>query len=135
VDVRGALIVLGSVCPALAVLAWLRLRAIDRSMRRRDDELMRLRAVPMLQALPVPVMDHLARNLIREHVAPGQDVFKLGERGDRFYVVAAGQADMFGNGRRIRTLRSGDSFGEIALCATSPGPPRFARARRSTSTH
>ncbi|MGH2918780.1 MAG: MFS transporter [Solirubrobacteraceae bacterium] len=115
VGVRGALVVLGLVCPALAALSWLRLRKIDGSMQARDDELVHLRAVPMLQSLPVPVMDHLSRYLTRAHVPAGQAVFEQGDVGDRFYVIAAGEADVVGDGRGIRTLRSGDSFGEIAL--------------------
>ncbi|MGH2839934.1 MAG: cyclic nucleotide-binding domain-containing protein, partial [Solirubrobacteraceae bacterium] len=94
---------------------WLRLRKIDGSMQARDDELVHLRAVPMLQSLPVPVMDHLSRYLTRAHVPAGQAVFEQGDVGDRFYVIAAGEADVVGDGRGIRTLRSGDSFGEIAL--------------------
>jgi MFS family permease len=120
VGLRGALFVLGSVCPALAALCWLRLRAIDRSMQQRDDELAHLRAVPMLQSLPVPVMDRLARGLIPAHVPAGQAVFEQGDAGDRFYVIAAGEADVLGDGDQIRTLGSSDCFGEIALLRNLP---------------
>ncbi len=130
VGVRGALGVLGAVCPALAALSWLRLRAIDNSMERRDEELARLRAVPMLQSLPVPVMDHLARNLTQAHVSAGETVFEQGEAGDRFYVIVAGEAEVFGDDRSIRSLRTGDSFGEIALLRDVP---RTAEVRARTA--
>jgi hypothetical protein len=120
VDVRGALVVLGSICPALAAYSWLRLRRIDDAMLRRDEELGRLRAVPMLRPLPVPVMDHLARYLTRSHVPAGEAVFEQGDAGDRFYVIAAGEADVMGDGRGIRTLHDGDCFGEIALLRDVP---------------
>jgi MFS family permease len=118
--VRGALVALGSVCPVLAALAWARLRAIDDSMHDRDDELAQLRAVPMLRLLPVPVMDRLARHLTRAHVEAGEAVFEQGDAGDRFYVIAAGQADVVGDGAHVVTLGSGDSFGEIALLRSVP---------------
>lgn len=118
--VRGGLVVLGSVCPALAALAWLRLRRIDRSVVRRDEELERLRDVPMLRALPMPVMDHLARHLMTSQVAAGTAVFHQGDVGDHFYVIIDGEAEVFGDGRLIRTLGSGDSFGEIALLRRVP---------------
>ncbi len=71
VGLRGALVALGSVCPALAALSWLRLRAVDRTIHTRDEELTYLRAVPMLRPLPMPVMDHLARHLRTRHVPAG----------------------------------------------------------------
>jgi hypothetical protein len=130
VKVRGALVALGSVCPALAALSWLRLRAVDASMQRRDEELALLRLVPTLQSLTVPVIDHLARNLTQAHVPAGETVFEQGDEGDCFYVVAAGEADVFGDGDRIRTLRRGDSFGEIALLRDVP---RTAEVRARTA--
>lgn len=120
VGLRGALVVLGSLCPLLAALAWLRLRAIDRSMRKRDEEVEYLRAVPMLQSLPVSVMDRLARDLSRTRVPAGEPVFAQGDEGDRFYVITSGEADVFGDGERICTLGSRDSFGEIALLRDVP---------------
>ena len=118
--VRGALVVLGAVSPLLTVLAWLRLRRIDGVLQRRDEELVHLRAVPMLGQLPMPVMDHLSRYLHRTRVPAGQMVFGQGDAGDRFSVIAAGEADVVGDGRDIRTLRHGDSFGEIALLRDVP---------------
>ena len=128
-DVRGALVALGSLCPALAAFSWLRLRRIDASMYRRDEELAHLRSVPMLQPLPIPVLDHLARNLERAHVPAGQTVFEQGDAGDRFYVIAAGEADVFRDGSDYHTLGSGDSFGEIALLRDVP---RTAEVRART---
>jgi MFS family permease len=113
--VRGALVALGSICPVLAALAWVRLRSIDRAILIRDAELELLHKVPMLRPLPVPVMEHLARHLGEVHIEAGQTVFEQGEPGDRFYVIARGEAEVIGDGAHIRTLGPGDSFGEIAL--------------------
>ena len=113
--VRGALVALGVVCPTLAALCWLRLRSIDRSIRLRDAELELLRGVAMLRPLPVPVTEHLARHLGRTQVPAAANVFEQGDTGDRFYVIAQGEAEVIRDGVLISTLARGDAFGEIAL--------------------
>jgi MFS family permease len=120
VGLRGALLVLGSLCPVLAAVSWVRLRAIDDHMRVRNDELAHLRHVPMLRPLPMPVMDRLARRLTLAHVPAGEAVFEQGDVGDRFYVIAAGEAEVLGDGRHICTLGTRESFGEIALLRDVP---------------
>jgi hypothetical protein len=113
--VRGALIVLGLVAPTLGALAWRRLHAIDAAMAHRDEEIDVLNDVAIFRPLPMPAIDELAQHLERVEVAAGEDVVVQGEHGDRFYVIEDGKADVIGDGRLIRTLRSGDGFGEIAL--------------------
>jgi MFS family permease len=115
VGVRGSLLVLGALCPLMGALSWLRLRKLDASLQRSDEQLAHLQAVPMLRPLPVPVLDRLARHLTRTRIPAGRAVFRQGDAGDAFFVIAAGEAEVLGNGTSIRTLRSGDSFGEIAL--------------------
>jgi MFS family permease len=117
---RGALVALGSVCPTLAILSWARLRSLDRAMGIRDEELDLLQEVPMLRPLPVPVMEHLGRHLVSMRISAGRAVFEQGDAGDRFYVIAAGEADVIGDGALIRTLGEGESFGEIALLRNIP---------------
>jgi MFS family permease len=113
--IRGALALLGLVAPTLAALAWHRLRAIDSAIEHRDKEIEVLNDVPMFRPLPMPAIDELALYVDDVDVAAGQDVFRQGDHGDRFYVIADGEADVIGDGRLIRTLRPGDGFGEIAL--------------------
>jgi hypothetical protein len=120
VDVHGALLLVGAVCPVLAALSWMHLRAIDGDLRQREEELSYLRAVPILQPLPVPVMDRLARSLVRVQVPAGHAVFPQGDPGDTFYVIADGVAEVVGNGERVCTLGSPGSFGEIALLRDCP---------------
>jgi len=69
----------------------------------------------MLQALPEAMIEHLAADVERESRAPGTTVFEEGDRGSRFYVVAAGRAEVSQGGTLLRTLGRGDGFGEIAL--------------------
>ena len=113
--IRGALAVLGLVGPALVVLAWPRLRAIDSSITYRDEAIGVLQQVAMLRVLPVPAIDTLALRLAHADVEAGDDVFRQGDVGDRFYVIADGEADVVRDGCLVRTMRSGDAFGEIAL--------------------
>jgi Cyclic nucleotide-binding domain len=113
--IRAALILLGLVAPVLAALAWRRLRAIDGAIAHRDREVEVLNSVSMFRPMPMPAIDELALHLERVDVAAGEDVVVQGEHGDRFYVIEHGEADVIGDGRYLRTLRSGDGFGEIAL--------------------
>jgi MFS family permease len=113
--VRGALVALGLIAPALAALAWKRLRAIDGRVAHRDAEIAVLQRVGMLRPLSIPAIENLAVHIDRLRVAPGREVFRQGEHGDRFYVIEDGEAEVIGDGRFIRTLSGGDGFGEIAL--------------------
>jgi MFS family permease len=113
--IRSALIVLGLIAPTLAVLAWRRLHAIDDTIAHRDQEIELLKRISMLRPLPMPAIDELALHVDKVELAAGQDVFHQGEHGDRFYVIADGEAEVIGNGRLVSTLRSGEGFGEIAL--------------------
>jgi MFS family permease len=113
--IRGALTLLGLVAPALAALAWRRLQAIDAKIAHRDDEIAVLNRIAMFRPLPMPAIDELASQVDKVEVAAGQEVFHQGDHGDRFYVIEDGEAEVFGDGRLIRTLRSGEGFGEIAL--------------------
>lgn len=113
--VRGALAVLGLVGPVLVALAWRRLKAIDASITHRDEEIGVLQQVGMLRVLPVSAIDGLALHVEHASVEAGDDVFRQGERGDQFYVIADGEADVIRDGRLICTIAQGEAFGEIAL--------------------
>jgi CRP-like cAMP-binding protein len=69
----------------------------------------------MFRPLPMPEIDELALHLESIDVPTGDAVFHQGDHGDRFYVIKNGEAEVIGDGRMIRKLRPGDSFGEIAL--------------------
>jgi len=42
-------------------------------------------------------------------------VFEQGERGERFYIVESGRAEVVRDGRIVAMLGHGNCFGEIAL--------------------
>jgi MFS family permease len=117
---RGALAVLGLVAPVLVALAWRRMRAIDASIAHRDEEVEVLNKVGIFRPLPMPAIDVLALHVDHTEVPAGREVIHQGDRGDRFYVIKDGEAEVIGDGRLIRTMGPGDGFGEIALLRDTP---------------
>jgi CRP-like cAMP-binding protein len=69
----------------------------------------------MLRQLPVPSIEYLATHAAARDIAAGAVLFRQGDPGDSFFVVAAGEADVIGDGLPLRTVRPGDCFGEISL--------------------
>jgi hypothetical protein len=78
-SVTAALIIVGVLCPSLVLLAWLRLRHLDRYIGELDSEIGLLHDVPMFQPLPLPAIEQLARGLEPIHVPAGQAVFCQGD--------------------------------------------------------
>jgi CRP-like cAMP-binding protein len=99
----------------VVALAWTQLRAIDRSVTHRDEEIEVLKRVKMFRPLPMPAIDSLALRVRHLDVPAGQDVVRQGEAGDQFFVIDAGEADVIGDGTFVTTIGPGDGFGEIAL--------------------
>jgi MFS family permease len=128
-NVRVALVVVGALCPILVAVTWRRLRHLDRYIGVLDEEIGLLHGVPMLQPLPLPAIEQLARGLEPVHVPAGRAVFHQGDPADRFYVIETGAADVVGDGRLVTTLGPGDGFGEIALLRRVP---RTAMVRAAT---
>ena len=76
--------------------------------------------MPLFSPLPPATVEYLARRVERVRLEPGATVIRSGERGDRFYVVAAGDLEVRVDGAPPRELRAGDFFGEIALLRDVP---------------
>ena len=113
--VRPALVTVGLLCPVLAVASWRRLRGMDRSIGVRDHDIELLQAVAMLNVLPLPAIEQLARGLEPVDVPAGHVVFHQGDVGDRYFVIESGEAEVIGDGQVVATLGPGEGFGEIAL--------------------
>jgi hypothetical protein len=118
--VRGALLIVGSLCPILVGLAWRRLRHLDRYVGRLDTEIGLLQRVPMMAPLPLPAIEQLARALEPVDAPAGQVLFHQGDPADRYYVIKQGAVDVVGDGRLVATLGPGEGFGEIALLRRVP---------------
>jgi CRP-like cAMP-binding protein len=84
----------------------------------------------MLQPLPLPAVEQLARGLEPFTVPAGRVIFNQGESADSFYVIEEGTVDVIGDGRLVNTLGPGDGFGEIALLRRVP---RTATVRATTN--
>ncbi len=113
--IHTALVAIGLLCPVLAVLAWRRLRALDRSVGALNADAALLGRVPMFATLPLPAVEQLSRGLVPVTVPAGSTVFRQGDVGDRYYLIESGEAEVVGDGRLIATLGPGEGFGEIAL--------------------
>ena len=80
-----------------------------------------LARVELLAGLPGQILGKLAKQMVREEIAPGTAVIREGDPGDRFYVVFAGMLSVTNRdmGERV-LLRPGDYFGEVALAMDVP---------------
>jgi MFS family permease len=128
-SVRAALVLVGALCPILVVAAWRRLTRLDRYVQGLDREFGLLHGISMLQPLPLPAIEQLARGLEPVQVSAGQVVFRQGDQADRYYVIESGAAEVIGDGRLVTTLGPGDGFGEVALLRKVP---RTATVRAAT---
>ena len=118
--VRGALVATGAFLPVLVALSWRALRQIDGAAEAPTEALALLDRVPMFAPLPLAAKEQLAKSLVRVSVPAGGEVIAEGDTGDRFYIVGGGRLQVTRDGRQLRELAAGDSFGEIALLRDVP---------------
>ncbi len=120
VGIRLTFVLTGMLLPVLALLFWRRLAAMDARTRAPERELALLRELPLFAPLPGPTLEHLAAHLVPVRISAGEEVFRQGESGDRFYVVGSGTVKVVVDGRPAPQLGPGDHFGEIALLRDMP---------------
>ena len=117
---KAALVIAGASLPVLLVPVWPVLRRVDAAARVPTEPLELLRAIPMFSLLPPTVLERLASVAAEVRVPAMSEVFRQGERGDRFYVIADGAATVEIDGAEASTLGRGGFFGEIALLRDVP---------------
>jgi len=120
VGAKVALVGLGAILPALAVVRLRRLLAADSTATVPVVEMALLRSLPIFAPLPAPALESLAQSLEPLTASRGTVVIRQGEVGDRYYAIADGEVDVFSDGQYVRTLGRGEGFGEIALLASVP---------------
>lgn len=117
--IRGALLATGALLPVLTLLLRRRLAELDAAPVP-ERELALLRGIDLFRPLPQPVLESLAQSLVPMRVEPGREVFRQGELGDRFYIVADGEVEIVSDGRVVAVTGPGGYFGEIALLRDVP---------------
>lgn len=119
VDIRGALMITGALLPILATLLRRRLAQLD-EVPVPERELELLRGIELFAPLPQPTLETLAGVLTPVRIRPGEGLFRQGDVGDRFYIVADGEVDIVVDGQAVRVTGPGGYFGEIALLRDVP---------------
>jgi hypothetical protein len=115
--IRAALIATGVFLPTLVVLFGRQLLSLDAA--RAAEHVDALRAIPIFAPLPGPVLEGLARSLRPVQVAAGDTLFRVGDEGDRFYIVLEGEMEIdLDAGTKVEG--PGGWFGEIALLRDVP---------------
>jgi MFS family permease len=116
---RGALIATGLILPVVVAATWRPLRAIDAAVEVPARPLALLRGLPIFGPLPPMVLERLAFDA-QPLSLPAGPVFRQGDMGERFYVIAEGEVEIEVDGVRVRTEGPGEAFGEIALLQEIP---------------
>ncbi len=128
VDIRGALLITGALLPILAIVLRGRLTQLD-DVPVPERELALLRGIDLFAPLPAPTLESLARALSTVRVKAGEVLFRQGDIGDRYYIVADGEVEIVADDRVVAVTGPGGYFGEIALLRDIP---RTATVRAKT---
>jgi MFS family permease len=128
VGVRWTLVLVGSLLPVLAVFSHASLTRIDVGPTD-PHRLELLESIPIFAPLSPPVLEQLATRLTLVHAPAGEEIIRLGDHGDRFYVVDSGEVEIVVDGDETRREGPGSYFGEVALLRDVP---RTATVRAAT---
>jgi CRP-like cAMP-binding protein len=89
-------------------------------MVHRDAKVELLKRVPLFAECSKRELAEIAHVADEIDVEAGKVLTREGESGREFFVLVEGAADVRRKGRKVRTLGSGDFFGEIALVSKLP---------------
>jgi hypothetical protein len=117
---HAAMSALAVVLPAVLLLAYRSLGAIDARADVPVVEVALLRSVPIFEPLPAPTLEGLARQLSAVELRAGERLIEEGSPGERYYVVVDGTLDVTRGSVPIATVERGDGVGEISLLVGMP---------------
>lgn len=110
-----AVAVLGSGLVVVAALAVRSLRRLDVELAAPTREVALLRTLPAFALLPPFEIERLALHL-QHHACPaGEVVVRQGDPGSTWFLIGEGELEVAVDGRTVRELGPGESFGEVAL--------------------
>ena len=98
-------------------------------MPKRGAPVEALQRVPLFADLTQREVRQIARLFKQRRFAEGETVVKEGSGGAAFFVIESGEATLFIRGKKKKTLKADDYFGEIALI---DGGPRSATVTAAT---
>jgi Cyclic nucleotide-binding domain/Major Facilitator Superfamily len=116
----AALIGVGCILPAIAILSAGRLLRLDADSRIPLVEIELLRSVDVFASLPPSVIESLARALVPVRLDTGDVLIREGDHGDAYFSVADGRFAVSQTGRVLTEVGRGVGIGEIALLQDVP---------------
>lgn len=117
-DPAAALAVLAGPLVLVALVALPALHTLDRTLAAPSRQVALLRGVEAFALLAPQQLELLALHLLRRELVPGEVVATQGDPGTTWFLVEEGVLAVTVDGRDVRTMVAGDSFGEVALLHT-----------------
>jgi CRP/FNR family cyclic AMP-dependent transcriptional regulator len=87
---------------------------------RKDAKIELIKRVPLFAQCSKQELAAVASVADEIDLRQGKELTTQGRPGREFFVLVEGEAEVRKNGRKLRTLKDGDFFGEIALVMKRP---------------
>lgn len=120
INLGPAMLVSGGALVVFCALVVPGMRSLDATVDARPQGLTLIRSAPELSALPDMAAERLARGMQLREFAGGEVLLREGDRADGFGIVEEGTLLVVQQGRQVRELVHGDSFGEVGLLLDRP---------------